>query len=227
MARSFSLVEAKVAEADFFLGQLDQAGTDFFAARCYFSAFVASVRSVTYALQAVMSDVPGFPEWYAQEQFELVNDPVCRFFHHARRLDHHVGLNSLSGGAVAQDELGQMRVIYDLSHELPSEGLPKPPDVDALSACHTYFNTVLKVVFDCCSEFSVAIDPKVWFTKENFDEMGLTISDAEEELYGVSGWTAAPGVTEDRRWQLIRDSVWGSGLQSLFERHLAAAGESH
>ncbi|HEV3072797.1 MAG TPA: hypothetical protein VHB47_00145 [Thermoanaerobaculia bacterium] len=219
MARSFSLVEAKVAEADFFLAKLEEAGTNFFAARCYFSAFIASARSITFALQAAMKDVPDFQDWYSLKQGELGADPVCRFFHHARRLDQHLGINALSGGALTSN-LGEARVIYHLAAADRREGLPDPPNVDAVAACHRYFDTLLKVVLDCCSDFRRSIDPKVWFTKENFDGMGQTIGDAEEELYGVRGWTAVPGVPEEARWQMIRNSVWSADLEMLFMRQI-------
>ena len=219
MARSFSLVEAKVAEVDLFLTKLGEAGRDVFAARCYFSSFVASTRSITYVLQAAMAEVPGFHEWYSKEQNDLTSDPVCRFFHHARRLDHHLGLNPLYRGSVRKGEYNTIRVVYGFSQAGSEDGLPFAPEVDALSACHKYFNRILKVVLDCCIEFKIAIDAKVWFTSENFEEMGLTIEDAEEELYGVTGWTAEPGRSEEQRWQIIRNSVWGSGLESLFQRY--------
>ena len=66
MARSFGLVDQKVAEADFFLKKLKEAGFDFFAARCYANAFTTAARTVTYAIQAVMKLVPGFAEWCTQ-----------------------------------------------------------------------------------------------------------------------------------------------------------------
>jgi uroporphyrinogen-III synthase len=43
-----------VAEADFFLKKLKEAGFDLFAVRCYTNAFTTAARSVTYAIQAVM-----------------------------------------------------------------------------------------------------------------------------------------------------------------------------
>jgi|GEM_PF-3631635 len=44
MARSFSLVDQKLAEADFFLEKLKEAGFDFFAVRCYASVFTTAAR---------------------------------------------------------------------------------------------------------------------------------------------------------------------------------------
>ncbi len=66
--RSFDLVDLKVAEAEFFLKRLRRTRRDFFAVQCHFSAFVSAARSVTYSLQAVLSDRPGFKEWYESHQ---------------------------------------------------------------------------------------------------------------------------------------------------------------
>lgn len=219
MARSFSLVETKVAEADFFLTKLREAQLDFFAARCYFGALISSARSITFALQAVMADEPHFSNWYAERQTQLRGDSVCNYFHHARRLDQHIGMNSLSGGRFTRDEVSELRVVYHLATADDREGLPNPPEVDAVAACHQYFETLLKIVFDCCSDFRLAIDAKVWFSKQNFEEMGQTIGDAEEEIFGVRGWTAAPGLSEDARWQLLRNSVRSHDFGKLLTSH--------
>ena len=57
MARSFSLVDQKLAEADFFLKKLKEAGFDFLVVRCYPIAFTTIARIATYAIQTVMKHV--------------------------------------------------------------------------------------------------------------------------------------------------------------------------
>lgn len=205
--RSFSLVETKFAEADFFLTKLREAKLNYFAARCYFAAFIASARSITFAMQAVMAYEPKFNAWYTERQAQLRSHPVCCYFHHARRLDQHVGLNSLSNGNFDRNDSSEIRVVYRLAPADDGEGLPRPPEVDAITACHQYLETLLKIVFDCCVDFRLSINAKVWFSKDKFKEMGRTIGDAEQELFGVRGWTGAPGLSENARWQLIRNSV--------------------
>jgi hypothetical protein len=54
------LVDHKIAEVEFFLVKLGACGFDFFAARCCAGAFVASARSIIFALQAVLSMPTGF-----------------------------------------------------------------------------------------------------------------------------------------------------------------------
>mgnify|MGYP001264886133 CR=1 FL=1 len=96
--RSFSLVDQKLAEADFFVRKLREAGFGCFAVRCNVSAFTTAARSVTYtAIQAVMKSVSGLEKWYIQRQKELKVDSTARFFHKLRTVRHHVGDNLASG----------------------------------------------------------------------------------------------------------------------------------
>lgn len=100
MSKTFGLVDEKLAEADFFLEKLAESGLNFFEVRCYFSAFVSSARSVTFALQFVMSDVAGFEEWYSGKQQNLKDDLNAKFFHTARNESQHTGINPVSGGSL-------------------------------------------------------------------------------------------------------------------------------
>jgi hypothetical protein len=99
MSRSFGLVDEKLAEANFFLEKLAGAGTNFFETRCYFSAFVAAARSVTFSLQAVMADIDGFRDWYADKQDTLRMDELPRFFHIARTQLQHLGISPVNAGS--------------------------------------------------------------------------------------------------------------------------------
>ena len=60
--RSFSLVDHKVAEAEFFLQKLGDRGFNLFFLQCFVAAFVASARSITFSLQAVLGGTEGFAE---------------------------------------------------------------------------------------------------------------------------------------------------------------------
>lgn len=65
--RSFGLVDFKVSEAEYFLAQLTKAALahDWHPLHYCVSAFVASARSVTFAMQAALKDHPDFSSWYA------------------------------------------------------------------------------------------------------------------------------------------------------------------
>jgi len=51
--------------------------------------------------------------------------------------------------------------------------------------------------------------------------LGKTIEDAEVELFGVRGWTKVPKYHEEYRWQAIRDSQPGCGINHIFNIFLA------
>ncbi len=134
--RSFSLVDHKVAEADFFLDAIAEAGTNFFAAQCFVSAFTSAMRSITYAMQAVLADLPGFRDWYGRQQAQLRDDPICRFFHQFRRVNHHIGDNLVTGGSFSADT--GTRYWFHATREVK-----EVPGTDVLDAYRTYFVRIL------------------------------------------------------------------------------------
>ncbi len=213
MARAFDLVDWKLAEADFFLGQVSECGTNFFAVRCYVSAFVASARSVTFAMQSCLGEIDGFREWYSLRQQELRADPLARFFHEFRRVNQHIGENLVTGGTHDRD--GRCRYRFTATEDI--QHIPKP---DVQTACEAYFVKIVTLVYDCYIAFGPLIDPKQHYTAEHFAAIGRTIEDAEEELFGVRGWTEVNGYPEGYRWQALRDSQPGCGVNQLFEEYL-------
>lgn len=71
MACSFSVVEDKLLEAEFFLRKLGATDMHDSEARYYFSAFVSACRSVTWALQKSLKGVGGFDSWYESVREQL------------------------------------------------------------------------------------------------------------------------------------------------------------
>jgi hypothetical protein len=213
MTRSFDLVDYKVAEADFFLERLKAAEADFFAAGCYFSAFVSAARSVTYAIQSVLADSSGFGEWYALHQGKLKDDEIARFFHDARRLGQHIGVSPVRGGSGGPNRPW-------LYHFAPCHDFPVVPADDVVSACRYYLTMLVGIVLACYIDFGEIIDPEQYYTEGAFRKRGLTIEDAEEELFGVRGWTDVPTLPIEIRWQLIRDHMAGCEIDHLFEKYL-------
>lgn len=216
MKRSFGIVDAKVAEANYFLRCLDDAGDNFFKARCYFSAFISSARSITLAIQASLGDLPGFHDWYAEQQGILRLDPVARFFHEARRLDHHLGFNAVAGGEVSSGE-DAPRIVYHFT----STGIKNPsPETDVVKAGREYLSILIALVFRCYERFGDLIGPETYYSAESFASRGLTIEDAEEEVFGVRGWTEVPGLQIADRWRLILSAVAPCNIDRLFEEYL-------
>ena len=221
MAKSFDLVDEKLAEADFFLEKLRNSSTNFFAARCYFSAFVSAARSVTFALQGVMKPrVSVFDEWYERKQDQLRQDPLARFLHDARTEVQHFGVNAVTAGRM---ETVNGKSVVKLYFGSTTLGVPlkNAPSCDVVTACSRHLTSIVWLIHDCYEVFGPAIDPREYFTEEHFQGLGRTIEDAEEEVIGVRGWTDVPGVPLEARWQMLRASVPGPQIGWVFEKYLS------
>jgi hypothetical protein len=120
----------------------------------------------------------------------LRSNQLPRFFHEARISDHHIGVNLVSGGEMKKEN-GQIRIGLNFD----SGGTETPaPKTDVVSACKQYLTELIKIVYECYEQFGHLIEPGQYYSEENFAHLGLTIEDAEEEVFGFRGWTSAPGV---------------------------------
>jgi len=205
MPRSFGLVDDKLFEADFFFDQL-RTTRDFFAARCYFSAFTAAARSVTFAMQSCLSDVPGFAQWYAACQDRLRADPVAQFFQRARTESQHVGINPVSAGS--------------FDRESARFFAPSAPEQDVHLAARKYMTLLVRLVRECYDTFGTTIDPDQYYTIANLAVRGLSIEDVEEELGFPRGWTDLPGASNADRLHALRREVPMSTVSTLFDKYL-------
>ena len=218
MPRSFDLVDEKVAESDFFLEKLADTGTQFFKVRWYFSAFLSAARSITFALQATMNGIAGFDEYYQTQQQILRADPICRSFHDARTQSQHIGINPVSGGMLSYNTNGMPYVQYFFAAS--AEQKTTPPESDVLVSCRRYMKTLVELIFDCYVKFGPDIDPHQHYTAENFAAQGKSIDDAEEDVFGMRGWTDGAGIPIEYRWQIIRDNMPGCQIDHLFESYV-------
>jgi hypothetical protein len=216
MSRSFGIVDAKVAEANFFLKSMKEVGSNFFKVRCYFSAFISSSRSITYAIQASIGDLPGFDDWYIKQQEALRSNQLARFFHDARIADHHIGINLVSGGEVTS-ELGSPHILHYFAK---TESDTPSPDTDVVTACQQYLTALIAIVYACYIQFGDYINPDQYYNEEVFASHGFTVEDAEEEVFGFRGWTAATDVNISERWQMIRESVAPCNINHIFQEYL-------
>src|SRR5215203_1947773 len=99
MSRSFGLVDSKVQEAEYFLDRILEADQFFFGVQCDAVEFVASARSITFAMQSSLAGISEFDAWYAVKQVELRKNPLAKFFHEFRRVSQHIGENVVVGGS--------------------------------------------------------------------------------------------------------------------------------
>ena len=69
-----------LTKARFFAGQATRTDpNDTEAIANYLEAAVVFARSVTFHLQSQFAHIPGFDEWYAEQQKRLRSDPLSRF----------------------------------------------------------------------------------------------------------------------------------------------------
>lgn len=219
MARSFDLVDDKLYEADFFLEKLVASDRDLIEARYYFSAFVAAARSVTFALQAVMSDIEGFDGWYRLKQELLKGDKTAKFFHKARTESQHIGLNPLNGDIRSFIESRGNSKQYFFSQN-GMEPIPDALDGDAVAACREYLVSLVELIFECYEQFGSVIDPDKYYTLQNLERLGLSIEDVEESLGLPRGWTYISEGYDEKRIKSLRRSVPGTQIDWLFEKYL-------
>lgn len=217
MSRSFGIVDFKVREAEYFLLELTRLSEQFAFEPVQFSAsaFASATRSITFAMQASLKNASEFDPWYVTQQARLREDPLARFFVDFRNYTQKIG----GGDIVCQAMRVQERVRF---YFCPVPDLDKVPEQDVLSACESYFTTILQIVFDCYIKFGPVIDGQQYFTRENFSARGKTIEDAEEELGFPRGWTdLGDRDLEPYRWQALRSQADGCLIQEQFERWLS------
>jgi len=219
MARSISIVEYKVQQAHFFLEKIKQSGQDFFAAQCFVDAFADVTRSITFSMQAVISDVPEFAKWYESKQSVLKNDPISRFFNKYRTVSTHIGDTVVRSVEMSRDASGRRVVKH---YFMPIPDLPDVPGKDVFSVCKYHFKTLLELVFDSLIAFRYQLDDRWYYTQENFERLGKTIEDAEQELGFPRGWTeVSEAFPERERWAALRHTqTVGCQLNDLFLRYL-------
>ena len=223
MAQSFGVVEEKLYEARFFLEKLRESDSISTDARYYFSAFVSASRSVTFALQATMSDLPDFRSWYTSAQAQLESDPLACHFKAIRNDLIHKGRNPLN-------EVTVEYLREDLASQLGGQctNVIVLPDLqsnngtiltDAVRASETYFESLLRVVYECYDRFRCFVDPRWYFTQDNFLAMGKTFDDAVCELgYPLACASAAP--EGEGKWRVLRSLQPPCLLNELFGEFL-------
>ena len=213
MPRSFGLVDSKVQEAEYFLDRILSAEYYFFGVQCDAVAFAASARSITFAMQASLTGIPEFDNWYTKKQRQLRKDPLARFFHEFRRISQHIGDNVVVGGSSGDDG--------PLFHFGPVPELKNVPDLDVATACREYFITILELVYDCYIEFNPLINGQWRFTSNHFISIGRTIQDAWEELGFPREWSDVVEFDDEVKWKHLRRQADGCSIQGQFERWLA------
>ncbi|HEY5085906.1 MAG TPA: hypothetical protein VII66_00980 [Gemmatimonadaceae bacterium] len=218
MSRSGDLIDFKVFEADFFLEKLRAVETDFLAARFYFSAYVSAARSITFALQAVLRDVPGFDEWYMGEQAKLRANRIARFFVEVRNESQKLGLTPLNRGTSQWRPDGKQEVKYYFAGGFEGDGA-LVPEVDVVEACSANMTLLVQLIYDAYDQFNI-LSPVSFFSVDNLIDTNLSIEEVEEALGFPRGWTAGGDLPVAERLDLLRQAVPDTAIDRVFLRYL-------
>lgn len=223
MSQSFGIVEEKLREAGFFLDKLESAGPLGYESRFYFSAFVSAARSITLALQVTLNDIDGFSAWYEQAQARMKLDPTAKYFVEVRNDSVHKGRNPL--GQVTLEHLRE-DLLQQFMHKRPSHVIVVPNGTaengtalaDAVQVSTAYYASLVGVIFECYDRFKYVVDPRWYFTHENFESRGKTIEDALEELGFPRLWLSGT-VDEVNAWRVLRSQQPVCLLNDVFLRY--------
>lgn len=235
--KSFGLVEDKVYESDFFLDKIKYSINPI-ECKYYFSAFLSSSRSITFALQSSMNGIKGFQEWYETKQEELRKSSLSKKFVELRNESQKVGICRIGSGSFYTDSKGRNRtkLYFENEYNFYSRGqspkqvllkglfngkLFQHDEDDVASQSEQYFLFLLKVIHECFSKFKEVIDPDKYYTLENINNLHLSIEDIEEELGYPRGYTKVEGITDEKRMELLREEVTLSRIDSIFEKYLS------
>ena len=226
MAHSFGVVEDKLREAEFFFDQFGSTGPLDTEAYYYFSAFVSACRSVTLTIQKSLRGVSEFDAWYESAQYQLKIDPLAPYFRDVRNDVIHTGINPLNRVRIEhlREYLSRQIRASNRSHVLivPSPyGASSGVLVDAIPASTDYFESLVRIVFECYKRFLTTVDPRWYFTEAHFRAMGKTLGDALVELGLPPDWLAAvPKEDEGKAWRVLRAQQPHCQINDVFAKHL-------
>jgi hypothetical protein len=219
MARSISIVEYKVEQAHFFLEQIGTSERNFFAVQCFTDAFASACRTITFSMQAVITDVDGFSAWYAKRMEPLKKDLLSNFFNAYRVASVHIGDTVVGGGSSFKGRDGRVRMQYFF---MPIPGVPSVPATDVLTTCEAHFVNLLTLVYDAFVAFRDQLDDRWYYTEANFNRLGKSFKDAVTDFGFPEQWaTAASVLPEPERWRALRGTqTVGCQINALFDRYL-------
>ncbi|MCA9303998.1 MAG: hypothetical protein KC996_07750 [Phycisphaerales bacterium] len=139
----------------------------------------------------------------------MSTNDLSRFFKEARNLDVHIGHSPLQAGA-----------SNGCFYFIPSRDLARVPKADCASCCISFLSILCRIVEDAYNNFGWSIDPQVRYTKQEFENPGMSIEDAEEDLGYPRGWTYVSGPwNEEVRWKLLRREAGIYRPQNLFDMY--------
>ena len=207
-----SLIDMKIAEAEFFLNEIEKQQVGILEINSLVNAFTSSSRNITFSFQYVLADTKGFKQWYRGKQKLMRNDPTFLFFNEHRRASIHESQYFVTSGNLDKDSMTWY--FSDL--------VKNTLQGSVYDECRAYFIKLLELAYNCYETFKYDLSSKWYYTQEHFDILGKSIDDADEEIIGVAGWTKVSNSKEelDNRWALLRRQVQGCEIQHIFKGYL-------
>lgn len=220
--KGIHIVASKVGEADYFLDQLKACPPTNCEFNYIFSAFVSASRSITFSLQYVMKEYPGFTEWYEIRQRQLKKSELARFFVEFRNIALKTGIipiapaNSICEGFYHADT-----EFYTPSNS----GIKEVPRGNVLKLSEQFLTEILIVLKECYTDFDYYIDPRVMFTERGIDKLFWTVEDVEEYLGFDRGYTDTDFddtnlTNREIRLNLLRPHGGDETLQYFLDKYL-------
>ncbi len=164
----------KLLEAEHFLARLIYSyGLAF---QFELNAFLSASRSVTFVLQKVMSEVPGFAAWYEHQQILMKADAAMRFFLDLRNISQKQGPVSFVGGSLPGG---------GWTYRFVGRPLPVPEDLvgrDISACCAAHLGKLANLLLECVRTFPVHSCPGRAFTEEGMEALGYSWRDVEAAI---------------------------------------------
>ena len=221
MSRSFGIVENKVNETAFFLEKLrdEQSSYSLEIPQFYLSAFMSACRSITFSLQASLSDLNGFKDWYNDKQSELRKNKLAKFFLVSRNESQKIGFFPIGSGSTSFDENGNHIMKFYFQQLAPTDN-EYIPEEDVVTACDMHFKNLLNLILDVFLSFGNYIDSKQFFTLENMRELNLSLEDFEEQAGFPRGYLDVGFGTLNEKIETLRNSQPAPNIDRIFIHYL-------
>ncbi|MCG8750560.1 hypothetical protein [Tenacibaculum finnmarkense] len=187
-----------------------------------FSAYVSSLRSITFTLQFVMRKYPEFDEWYKIRQERLRKSEVAKSFVEFRNHAQKTGVIP-----IAKERSIFEGIFYDSDQfYVPTNSeIKSVPNGNVIDLSERCLIEVLEVVAECYKDFDVYIDPRVLFTQRALEKLNWTIEDLEEFVGMPKGYTDmdyedTEMSNDEIRLKLLRKQGGDETLQIYIDKYL-------
>ncbi|SMP20375.1 hypothetical protein SAMN06265346_106173 [Flavobacterium hercynium] len=217
------IVSWKIGEADYFLEELKNTHAHDDKFNYIFSAYVSSLRSITFTLQYVMTKYPNFDDWYKIRQERLRSSKLAKAFVEFRNHAQKTGIIP-----IAPENSIYEGIFYDSTQFfVPTNSqIKEVPNGSVVELSEKCLVEVLNVVAECYKDFDIYIDPRVLFTERGIDSLNWTVEDVEEYVGIPRGYTNADfndATLSNRqiRLNLLRNHGGDETLQQFLDKYLA------